>query len=708
MKIKMILLSDAIPGSGNSIAGVIDREISYDTYGFPYIPARRIKGILRESAENLRMPNERIKEIFGSRGSDKSCPLILDNGRLPNIDELHSNYNNFNRKNSNYKLNINDVLNYFTYTRSQTTIDCYGIAKDKSLRISRVLKKGLFFDFHLELPEEYVQDFEKICLVTRSFGSSRNRGFGEIKLELDKTKDDAIKKIVQNDDITSECGKIILNIKNESQLLVSNGVGMSQISDDYIPGNFILGALAYSYIRENKLVDKNFHNLFLSGKVKFGNLYPKPTFGKSLREYFPSPLSVKKVKTSKRSPYLINRYFDLSNADIDDSDDNLIFKGGFSGYVSSGNYKMFTSKEIEAHHARSEDRGIAKSNKKEGDFYQFEVMAPDQSFQGQIIGPMAMLEKVKELLDKSKILRIGKSKTGQYAKCSYAPVKIEKNDDKQIVWEKGEELKFLAQSDLLLYNVNGHPEPTGDCFKFNMGEYLNINNENPEKLEISNAFLDKADKGGFVGVWKLPKIQVPVVRAGSVFILKNNTNYDINIKNEVFFIGERVEEGYGRIKVSDFGDYRDFEYIFEDSEYNLNKEEGEQFKDLLSYVIDSEIKRYLTFKAIESESKRREKSNSSTLAKVKLLIKNSNSLPEFEDFLGELDTDSQKNNLYKLEKLLYLKSNKIENERFKQDIMNLPGYPQIFKDKVNNNPFKYYQYYVISLLDQIKLSNRRK
>jgi CRISPR-associated protein Csx10 len=708
MKIKMILLADAIPGSGNSIAGVIDREISYDSYGFPYIPSKRIKGILRESAENLRMPHEKIKEIFGVRGSDKSCPLILDNGRLPNIEELHSNYDNFNRKNSNYKLNINDVLNYFTYTRSQTTIDRNGIAKDKSLRISRVLKKGLIFNFHLEVPEEYVEDFERICLVTRSFGSSRNRGFGEIKLVLDRTKDDDVKKIVQADINTLEYGKINLNLKNESQLLVSNGVGMSQVSDDYIPGNFILGALAYSYIREKKSVDDSFHDLFLSGKVKFGNLYPKPTSSKSSREYYPSPLSVKKVKSSKKAPYLINRYFDLSNVELDELDDNLIFKGGFSGYVSSGNYKMVTSKEIESHHARSEDRGIAKSNKKEGDFYQFEVMAPDQSFQGQIMGPMAMLEKVKELLDKSNILRIGKSKTGQYAKCSYAPVNIDRIDNESIEWRRHEELKLIAQSDLLLYNENGHPEPTADCFKYNIGEYFNINNENPEELEILNAFLDKADKGGFVGVWKLPKIQVPVIRAGSVIILKNNTNSDIKIENEVFFIGERVEEGYGRIKVSDFGDDSDFLYTLEDSEYNSNKEECEQFNDLLSYVIDSELRRYLNFQAIQLEREKINKSNSSTLAKVKLLIKNSNSFSEFEDFLGELKSESQKNNLYKLEKLLYLKSKKIESERFKQKIMNLPGYPPIFKDKVNNNPFKYYQYYVISLLDQIKLSNRRK
>ena len=48
MKIEMKLLSDAIPGSGEGLAGIIDADITYDEYGIPYIPAKRIKGILKD------------------------------------------------------------------------------------------------------------------------------------------------------------------------------------------------------------------------------------------------------------------------------------------------------------------------------------------------------------------------------------------------------------------------------------------------------------------------------------------------------------------------------------------------------------------------------------------------------------------------------------------------------------------------------------
>ena len=41
MKIEMELLSDAIPGSGEGLAGIIDSDITYNEFGIPYIPAKR-------------------------------------------------------------------------------------------------------------------------------------------------------------------------------------------------------------------------------------------------------------------------------------------------------------------------------------------------------------------------------------------------------------------------------------------------------------------------------------------------------------------------------------------------------------------------------------------------------------------------------------------------------------------------------------------
>ena len=53
-EIRIKLYSDLCPGNGYSYYGTIDSEAEHDSFGIPYIPARRIKGCLRECAELLK------------------------------------------------------------------------------------------------------------------------------------------------------------------------------------------------------------------------------------------------------------------------------------------------------------------------------------------------------------------------------------------------------------------------------------------------------------------------------------------------------------------------------------------------------------------------------------------------------------------------------------------------------------------------------
>ena len=47
------LLSDLAVGAGESYQSGVDQDIVYDDFGFPYIPAKRLKGCIRESALEL-------------------------------------------------------------------------------------------------------------------------------------------------------------------------------------------------------------------------------------------------------------------------------------------------------------------------------------------------------------------------------------------------------------------------------------------------------------------------------------------------------------------------------------------------------------------------------------------------------------------------------------------------------------------------------
>ena len=87
-KIKIELLSDMCASSGGTYGSVVDNDIEYDSYGIPYISAKRIKGCLRESAFLMRewgidIP---VEEIFGEEGNRKGS-LRLRNAKVPQHDQ---------------------------------------------------------------------------------------------------------------------------------------------------------------------------------------------------------------------------------------------------------------------------------------------------------------------------------------------------------------------------------------------------------------------------------------------------------------------------------------------------------------------------------------------------------------------------------------------------------------------------------------------
>ena len=66
------LKSDLCAGSGYSCAGQsLTAILCYDIYGIPYIPAKRLKGCLREAAELIGLTEEETGRIFGKPVSRK-------------------------------------------------------------------------------------------------------------------------------------------------------------------------------------------------------------------------------------------------------------------------------------------------------------------------------------------------------------------------------------------------------------------------------------------------------------------------------------------------------------------------------------------------------------------------------------------------------------------------------------------------------------
>ena len=197
------LCSDLCAGSGYAYAGVIDSDICYDDFGLPYIPAKRLKGCMRESAQSILydfISQEDVEKLFGAAG-EKSCGLLaINNARITNYDKIVEELKAL-KKNGNEVVayaSQQEILNQFTQIKAQTSIDENGVADDNTLRYTRVVKqyspitnKPLVFETEITLTQattDLEEILEKIALATRNIGMHRNRGMGSVtcKIVFDK------------------------------------------------------------------------------------------------------------------------------------------------------------------------------------------------------------------------------------------------------------------------------------------------------------------------------------------------------------------------------------------------------------------------------------------------------------------------------------------------------------------------------------------
>ena len=76
MKLKVTLLSDLCVSAGESYNAYVDIEAVYDEYGIPFIPAKRLKGCIREAALELvewGVYDKTVYEsLFGKEGKERT------------------------------------------------------------------------------------------------------------------------------------------------------------------------------------------------------------------------------------------------------------------------------------------------------------------------------------------------------------------------------------------------------------------------------------------------------------------------------------------------------------------------------------------------------------------------------------------------------------------------------------------------------------
>ena len=642
-EIEIILKSDLCVGSGYSYAGIIDSDVCYNENGIPYIPARRLKGCLREVAELIKI--SAIDEIFGIVGDSKSSFLTLSNAYPKNYENLNEEITLLKFKEYKEQLTTQKVLDQYTYVKAQTAIDIdTGIAKENSLRYIRVVKhysaldkEEMCFTAKIEYDEAHEEDIENAVKGLKHIGMNRSRGLGNIQCKvINKTE------IKENTNITlgSEEKRVCLSytVKNIAPLMLSGN--SDDTTDNFIKGQTVIGAIAGKYLSENgrSAQDELFYDLFLSGKVKYTNLYISQKVKKYDKEtyisYTPAPLF---INTLKKSGKIVN-ITKKSNGDTFGEGSEYDAKGGNQPKKLKGKYIYFSenNKDIAVtspvfdmvyHHSKRAEfsKNVDRKKTESGLLYTMQVVREGQYFSGSIIGEKKYIDFLYKMLD---TLNLGKSKSAQYGECKVVNTEI---TDYSVNFPlKKDDIVFVNfESDGIFIDKKGSYTVATNEISSIIGDKLGIKGEMLEEY----TFLQAEIVTGYSTVLNLKRPSFLAVGMGSTIAYK--LSKDVIIRKS--FVGEKNTEGFGKIKIYQFS-----ELPVAFNEMNIAKisEKPNACRGLLESIM---LQDFLELAKVQSLNVERIEISPATLGRLTLMFTESlreNKKPSkaFEDLKNRIDS----------------------------------------------------------------------
>lgn len=176
-------------GSGLSGAANVDSGVHKDN-GFPFIPGKTLKGLLREGAETIMEFGNKnwkdfIQDVFGLQPKKKkkeNSDAVEDYNRLA----AKSFFSNAYLSNELIK-NSKDIQSYFYDTKASTAINERGIAEDSSLRQIEVTIPVSLYATIEDFPKEYLEEMKQTMQWIKRMGHQRNRGLGRCQFSIIKT-----------------------------------------------------------------------------------------------------------------------------------------------------------------------------------------------------------------------------------------------------------------------------------------------------------------------------------------------------------------------------------------------------------------------------------------------------------------------------------------------------------------------------------------
>lgn len=527
--ISVLLKSDLCAGSGEAYGQSVDSDVCYDANGFPYIPARRLKGCLREAALSL-LPSgivdeSSINEIFGAPGSGASGSLSVKNAVIAGSENIGAQL-------KSKGITADEVLGIYTDIKAQTALTEQGCADEESLRFTRVInhfspsKEELEFTAEVSFDKKHKETLENICKAFRHMGMNRTRGLGAVECRMNVTKDkaDAVAEKIKAD-LTDACAKFGAEdyVTIEYFVRLDAPLTMPKIGGgilDRIEAKSAIGCFAGNYLKSSD-VDSLFNSLFLNGDVCWSDICVSDGEG----VFSPAPLFLVKKKYLNKAE---DSHF--ANSLAEDVAPSLQPKHMDTKYAckTENAYKFMSPKTRSAyHHSTGENSTL----------YVQESLEEKQIFAGTVTFKAKYKEAVISLLTESKIA-FGRSRSAQYASCSLVNATASEKDSAKISLAAGKRVYAVLKSNLSLPSGKIDAESAACAIAEEIGA-------REVRLLTEKCSCLYAAVSGFNTMWRLQKPSKRVIKAGSFYCFEAASDIEIPRRAQ---IGENKQEGFGCIE----------------------------------------------------------------------------------------------------------------------------------------------------------------
>ncbi|MCL2136397.1 MAG: RAMP superfamily CRISPR-associated protein [Coriobacteriia bacterium] len=669
------LESDMCCGTGETARGIADQLTAVDSYGLPIIPAKRLKSLLRESAELITLASQKtlIGAVFGGlRGIQgkarfSTAELVYSSEIKAYIDQQLAAGN---------PISPQKVTEVFTSVRFNTAISPDGIAKNKSLRSTQVVNKrdpnsGLvkfkamitgddFTDYEIKLIEDSVKALRRI-------GLNKSRGFGEVQCTVDTLElvrnNNKEKEVSLEEDIITVPYQITLL----QDVILGGGIGEDL---DYFPGSMIQGAFAQfipqntERYRDNVLKEARFSNAYIDIPIRGTD--------QTVAQYHASQPVPRSIVMEKNET--------LNNAnplayDLAHSLPELTQSQAVSGYVYFGETEVNQNEDLNIKATKTNKYLVVKevssgysfhnsliTSPQGKQFYSFKRTAANQRFSGTITASKAFIKSIEDILnERGNEFDFGTSKGTEFGHCRFElkePIKSATH----LNIEPTSRILVHFLSDVIFIDKDG--SNTTDIQR--LVELLN----ETQGLGFTfvtddfDSFIKTTTIGGYNSYWKLPKRQYQAFKKGSVLILKepivNNLKDDGPHKTEgVKWIGYLQNEGYGQIalRTIDEADKGSYLYRTDKTNYSRNSDctaidaSNDNTKMLIDQLLFNELKNELLSLAISQANESELLSVSkSALSNLQQLFINISDIATREDQSNKLFVQRSKEFFYKPDK----------------------------------------------------------